>query len=245
MKSKTELLTLTLNGKEETLTLVRKSVKNINLRIQRTGEIFISAPFSTPFRRIEDFVHAQEGFIARARKKLSLERERTPAPLQIKNGATVPLGGVPHTLFFEKGSKWCAKHEDNCLFITLKSPDDGKARKEAFFRFLKEESGRILTAMTAGALPLFSPSPKEMPALRFRPMTSKWGICRPTRKEITFNCYLALFPFSLSQYVVYHELAHFKHPNHSAAFWQHLFTLMPDAKERKNALNALSIPHFE
>jgi predicted metal-dependent hydrolase len=76
-------------------------------------------------------------------------------------------------------------------------------------------------------------------------MKTKWGVCRPREGRVTLNRNLVYLPPSLVDYVICHELAHFHHADHSAAFWQYLATVMPDCKARRKALNAFAIPRLK
>ena len=68
-------------------------------------------------------------------------------------------------------------------------------------------------------------------------MKTKWGICTPSKNEITFNLNLIKTPLECIEYVVLHELSHFKHPNHSRNFHNFVTRFMPNWKERKKILD--------
>lgn len=63
----------------------------------------------------------------------------------------------------------------------------------------------------------------------------RWGSCN-TRREVRLNWRILLAPMRLVDYVVTHELCHTLHPNHSALFWRHLGTIMPDYEARRTQL---------
>lgn len=54
--------------------------------------------------------------------------------------------------------------------------------------------------------------------IQFRNMKSKWGSCS-SDKILTFNSLLRFLPLPLIQYVVYHEMVHFKERKHNKPFW--------------------------
>ena len=76
----------------------------------------------------------------------------------------------------------------------------------------------------------------QMPAIKVRAMTSRWGVCNPARRQITFALALCNEPAEAQEYVVVHEFCHFLVPNHSPAFWAQVERLMPDWKARRALL---------
>ncbi len=63
---------------------------------------------------------------------------------------------------------------------------------------------------------------------RFGSCSSRGGLC--------FSCYLMRYPPEAVDYVVVHELAHLRHPDHSPAFHALVEKFLPDAKERRRML---------
>ncbi len=76
-----------------------------------------------------------------------------------------------------------------------------------------------------------------MPEIRVRSMTSRWGSCTPGARRVTFARQLVEAPLTCMEYVVFHELVHFLHPNHSRQFYACLEAFVPDWRERRQALN--------
>jgi predicted metal-dependent hydrolase len=64
---------------------------------------------------------------------------------------------------------------------------------------------------------------------------SRWGSC--SRKgNLNFNWRLLLAPLPVLDYVVYHELAHLKEPNHSPRFWALVARACPAYREHRRWL---------
>lgn len=72
-------------------------------------------------------------------------------------------------------------------------------------------------------------------AIRLRAMRTQWGSCS-SRGNITLNTALLNVPRHLLEYVIIHELAHRKVPNHSKAFWNLVESACPGAKEARREL---------
>ncbi|MDP5211599.1 SprT family zinc-dependent metalloprotease [Pseudoalteromonas tunicata] len=71
--------------------------------------------------------------------------------------------------------------------------------------------------------------------LKIQHYRRRWGSCS-SKGVISFNLLLAQTPHWVIDYVIVHELAHLKHLNHSALFWQLVETHYPDRKKAENWL---------
>jgi hypothetical protein len=66
----------------------------------------------------------------------------------------------------------------------------------------------------------------------------RWGSCSADG-TLRFNWRLVMAPPAIIEYVVVHELAHLRVPNHSPAFWAEVARFIPDYKARRTALRQL------
>lgn len=71
--------------------------------------------------------------------------------------------------------------------------------------------------------------------ISMRNQRTRWGSCS-SDGNLNFNCRLLYMPLELVDYVVIHELAHRRHMNHSADFWNEVEKYLPDYKERRERL---------
>lgn len=106
-------------------------------------------------------------------------------------------------------------------------PAVSASEQEAFLRWLPErlEYWRVIM----GEAPV---------TWKVRNMKTQWGNCRAQRRLLTFNLQLARIPENLRDYILVHELAHLKVPNHSPSFYAHVARFMPDWAERRKALKS-------
>ena len=76
----------------------------------------------------------------------------------------------------------------------------------------------------------------EVPELKCRIMTSKWGVCYTRKNKITVSSYLIHYPLQCLEYIMVHEMTHFIVPNHSKRFYEVVANHMPDYKSASNRL---------
>lgn len=77
----------------------------------------------------------------------------------------------------------------------------------------------------------------KFPKIEIRKMKRRWGCCFPKMRKVVFNLSLIKTPMECIEYVVLHELSHFKYQNHSKEFYNFIGTYMKDWKERKIVLD--------
>jgi len=240
----TETRTVTVGAQTITYELTRKRVKNLNLRVRANGSVAVSAAPRVPQADIERFVCTHADLIARAKARIAARAAEKTPPIALADGAVLPLFGEPCTLRIRKGANGVTL-ADGQLLLCVRDPDDRALCLRVLRKFLREQAARVLEALVARIAPLFAPHPATLPAVFLRDMKTRWGICRPTQNRITLNTRLLHVPPVCAAYVVYHELAHFRHPNHSKKFYAHLAHYLPDWQECRRALNAFVIPVFE
>ena len=101
----------------------------------------------------------------------------------------------------------------------------------------KETALAYFTAMSDKVYPAFAEVlGGQKPSIKVRSMTSRWGVCAMSKRQITFALQLYNMPPAAQIYVVVHEYCHFLQPNHSPAFWAEVAKLLPDWKARRELL---------
>ena len=66
--------------------------------------------------------------------------------------------------------------------------------------------------------------------ITIRNQKSKWGSCT-AKGNLNFNCLLMLAPSEVLDGVIVHELAHRKHMDHSAEFYEEILKVYPNYKK--------------
>ncbi len=72
--------------------------------------------------------------------------------------------------------------------------------------------------------------------LRTRHMKTRWGVCNKSSMTVTLNTELIHKDVSLIDYVIIHELCHFKYMNHSKYFWMEVEKYYPYYKLARKRL---------
>ncbi len=76
----------------------------------------------------------------------------------------------------------------------------------------------------------------KYPHLEIKKYKSRWGCCYPQKNKIIINVSVVNLPLNLIEYVMYHELSHFIHLNHSTDFHQFLMKFVPNEKRLRKEI---------
>ena len=79
----------------------------------------------------------------------------------------------------------------------------------------------------------------EPTGIRITSARKRFGSCSG-KNSLCFSCLLMLYPMEAVECVVVHELAHIRHHNHSAAFYDFVLSVMPDYRSREALLRKTS-----
>lgn len=144
---------------------------------------------------------------------------------ELDNNSIFYYLGSPYTIIYNKEIKKYYIEED-CIIVK----DEKMLNK-----FYAEECIRIFNKEIEKYKPMFSYLPKF--SLKVRKMKTRWGVCNRGNNTITLNSELLKKDIRLIDYVVVHELSHFKEANHSDKFWHEVSVRYPNYKEARKELN--------
>lgn len=234
------LRTVLIDGSPLQYSLERKNVKNLNLHVRKDGSVYVSANAAVSEERIDEFLVSKGSFIRNAQKKFQEQEKCKPLPKQYVSGETFYIQGRALRLKVTQAEKDRIWSDGVYLFLELKDTQDNAKKERIVKRFLDKERKAVFEAIVEELYPVFQKYGVTPPTLRIRNMDTRWGSCLPGKGIITLNKRLLEVPRNCIEYVAMHEYCHFIHPNHSKQFYGFLTMLMPDWKERKKELDAMT-----
>ena len=221
---------IVLRGRRVDYELERRCVRRVNLRIRPDGSLAVSAPLLTPTLAVEALLLSRQDWILEKLRLLETRREQ--------DGYAVWLWGERLQLRLEQGGRHSLSRSGDTLILRLKDPSDAEEKRRALEAWQKKLCAERVTALCEQYYPFFKLRGLDFPALSFRRLRSRWGSCRPQKGALSFNTRLCELPPDCTDYVVVHELAHFRQPNHSAAFYAEVARVLPDWKARRDKIRA-------
>ena len=228
--------TICLRGRSIAYELTRKPVKNVNLRVRADGSVGVSASPQVPLEEIERILRAKADFLLQALDRFAAQPV-LPDPGDYAAGAVVFLLGRPCRVVLDQGKENRVQQAGDTLRLTVTDPDCAALRKQTMEACLQALCLQATQDLCRQHQPALAPLGVPLPQIRVRSMRSRWGSCQPGKGRVTFARQLLQAPLPCVEYVVCHELVHFVHPNHAAAFYDCLARVLPDWKARRQRLN--------
>ena len=234
-----EILQRCVTAEENQITyfLEQKQVKNMNLRIRKDGSVYVSANPSVPVEEVDAFVIRKGDYIMKAVNQFHQMQMYRPEPKRYVSGETFCIQGRGVRLAVSKDQKDSLTTDGVYLYLKVKDPDDYEKKHRMVTKYLDQQCREVFQEELNHLYPVFQKYEVAKPQLRIRDMDTRWGSCLAGKGIITLNKRLLEAPRNCIEYVVMHELCHLVHPNHSKHFYQFLTMMMPDWKQRKEALD--------
>ncbi len=229
--------TITYGDRTIEFELVRKNVKNVNLKVKPDLRVIVSAGKNVPYAYIESFVKNKARWILKNIRYFQ-ETQSENARKEYVNGETVRYLGKQYRLRVVQAETEEAKYYQGFIYLYVKDRDDSRKKELLFNRWLREKAKEVFNESLDRMYPKLKKYGVDKPDVSVRAMKTRWGSCSNRKKKITLNSELVKAPKSCIDYVVLHELVHFKYRNHNKDFYNFLTALMPDWKKRKAILDS-------
>lgn len=200
-----------INGQELEVVVERKKIKNIYFRINEKKQIYITCP---RFVSMIEINHLLKKNVDSLGKMLDKIEEKT------LTDDVYFLGQKLDYVYFSK--------------VMIEGCTAFGPSIEVINDYLYKHSLEVFQERLDLYVGEFEHLPKFR--LRVRKMKSRWGVCNKGSMTVTLNTLLIHKPVHLIDYVICHELSHFEHMDHSAAFWEEVSKHYPEYKQARKEL---------
>ena len=214
--------------------VIRKDVKHINIKVKPNCDVILTAPIDTKEKDIAYVLKKRAEWID---KKIAFYKEhQVQVPKEYVSGENFCYLGRNYRLKVIECSVEGVKLQRGYLQVFVM--DTGNLVKKK--RLVKEWYLIKAELHFKKAIEKYQPFVKrEIENIRIREMKTRWGSCNPVKGYINLNSELIKKPTECIEYVIFHELAHLVHADHSSQFYNYLSLYMPDWKKRKERLEKI------
>lgn len=212
--------------------LLRRSSRrrSVALQVDEHG-LTVSVPWRCSEGHLQQVLRDAEAWVLRKLAAWTCDR---PPAISWRTGDALPFHGVTLTLEVARTAlrpRAVLLHDR--LLIAVSNPADTLAVRKLATKWLRREALEIFSGHSARLAPLLGVGP---PRVFLSSARTRWGSCNADG-SIRLNWRLVHARDALIEYVVVHELAHFREMNHGARFWGHVARVCPDYRARRAELN--------
>lgn len=217
--------------------LLRKKVRHINLNLKPDMSIMVSANDRVPLEVILAFVKSKARWIIRNTRYFRATRPESIVGKEYVSGESFKYLGKQLRLKVCEGSAEGIRYYRGYLELTVFERGDIKRNETLVEQWFRNKACYHFNQALERMYPLLGKYDVAKPDIEIRTMKARWGSCIRDRQKIIVNAELIKAPKYCIDYVVLHELIHFRYRDHNAAFYGFLSSLMPDWQERKRVLD--------
>lgn len=221
-------------GEQALHCLLRRSPRRHSLavRVSDAGEVVVNAPLRLGARDIHGFLQKHADWISARLQAAHAQR------FEWRDGALLPyLGGHLQLRLLDQPGPSRARLDGDCLLCNAQS-----AQVPALaLRWYQRTARALLSERLAHHA---ARDGRALPPLRLSNARSRWGSLSP-RGVVSLNWRLLKATREQIDYVICHELAHFRQRNHSQAFWREVEVLFPDWKRIRGELRQNGRLYFQ
>jgi len=205
--------------------LKKSDRKTTSIYIERDGSVSVLAPKPFDMSRIESVLEKKRRWIYRSLAEWE-DLNRTRVTREYVNGESFLYLGRSYQLQL-------VDDQDVALMLkngrfSLKKSKVAEASKH-FQEFYKSK----LYSRINGRIQQYSAKMAVEPAgFKVQELKNRWGSCS-AKGTVNIHWKCAMLSLSVLDYVLVHELAHLKYPNHTPPFWRMIEKVMPGYEEQK------------
>lgn len=206
--------------------IFRKKTRNIIIRVNPSGKVSMTVPISSSIEEGARFFRAKEKWVKDKISKfseISANREKMPED---------------EIYYFEEKRKIVVEKRKGGVY------DDGEnlivlAEDDSFvFKIIIDFLKKVLLKESRFYFDKWKEITGLYPSgISVRTSYTRWGSCNFSTKKISLSVFLANMPKYCLDYVVLHEIAHLKYPDHGKEFKAFLTRYMPEWRIIKKYMN--------
>lgn len=222
--------------------VVYKDIKHLHIGVYPPlGRVRVAAP-----RRLDDdsvrlAVIDRLAWIKRQRTQLQDAQRQSQR--EMLTGESHYVWGVRHRLkVVQRPGRAHVELDGGRLLLYTAADTDPERRREVLDHWYRKQLRVALPALIAKWEPVLAVS---VPRWSIRRMKTKWGSCNRETGHIWFNVELAKKHPDCLEYIVVHEMTHYRERNHGERFTTLMDGILPDWRARRDLLNEAPLAHEE
>ncbi len=215
--------------------LVYSRRKTLGIHVYPDKRVIVRAPQGTAAADVEAVVRKKGGWILEKLQKFDKYPPALP-PRRYVSGELHPYLGRHYRLKVIEDRDEGVVLVDGRLTLRVRDKADLERKQKLLEEWYRQQAKIFFAERLDALYPRAAQRGIPFPKMKIRLMKSRWGSCS-SKGNINLNIRLIQTPVACIDYVIMHELAHLQEHNHGRGYYALLDQLMPDWRERRDALN--------
>ena len=217
--------------------IIRSNRKTVGLEVSIEEGVIVRAPEKISEERIKEVVKKKAEWIMRKQKRLD-EIKPAPKPKEFISGERLPYLGRRYRLKVKRVDTIGVSVNlyQGKLMIDVGSDLGEYERKEIIknkvMQWYRKHAEKQIKERVKKYQNKIGVEPNS---IKIKKQKKRWGSCS-SLGNLNFNWKLIMAPMRIIDYIVVHELAHLKYPNHSKEYWDLVESIIPDYEQKQEWL---------
>ena len=219
--------------------VIRSDRKTVGLEVSIEDGVKIRAPEELSENEIEEVVEKKAEWILKKQDKLS-DVKPAPTPKEFLSGEKLPYLGRRYRIKVKESDNVdqvkVKFYQGKFWIMVSKDVSDSDSRRELIrdeaIQWYRSHADQKIRERVKKYQEQIGEAPN---LIKVKKQKKRWGSCS-SKRNLNFNWKLIMAPMSVVDYIVVHELAHLKYPNHSKEFWQLVEAVIPNYEEKQEWL---------
>lgn len=198
--------------------------KTASIYIERDSSITVIVPDGTNDLEVQNLLKQNEYKIYKYQAKRALLNEKAIKRELVNGQSFLYLGRNYYLQYSDEvdGIQFKGRH-----FYAPEGSDD--KLKGMFKEFYRQRGKKFIEPRVYRFAEMMG---LKVEAVSIIELKNRWASCSVQRPKVNFNWKIMMAPVSVINYLIVHELAHFKHKRHSKEFWNEVDKIVPDYQKQ-------------
>ncbi|MBU3950095.1 MAG: M48 family metallopeptidase [Proteobacteria bacterium] len=198
--------------------------KTASIYIERDGSLSVLVPENTTEQEIKEILKANEYKIHKYQAKRELLNEKAVR--------REPVNGQS---FLYLGRNYYLQYNGSAKEIEFKgryfyAPEGSTDRLNDLFKeFYRKRGYKFISPRVNKYAEIMGLKIDQISILELK---TRWASCSGKKPKVNFHWKVMMAPASVIDYLIVHELCHFKHKRHNADFWNEVDKYYPDYQKQ-------------
>ena len=207
------------------------SRKTTDIIIDRNGSVVVKPPEFIKPEQADEIVWSKRMWIYKNLAEWK-DLNRSAVLKEWVNGETFLYLGSRYRLLVKPDQEVPLQLKDGRFILDARLAENQSDAKSAFLEFYTDKAKSRIPERVDYYAKKLGLSPET---ITIKDMSFRWASCGKSN-SLQFNWRIMMAPGKIIDYIIVHELCHFRYKNHTDAFWNEIDKVMLDYPERKEWL---------